>query len=209
MFRVVTVGREYGSGGGPIAAQLATRLGWQLVDNSLITEIARSANVDPKICHQYDERLDSWLHRLSKQTFGLGAFEGVATGEQFDGEAMAAFSRQVIERAAEMGNVVIVGRGGQCVLQGRADVFHVFVYAPMDERIRRVREAYGSGFALPTYLSDQDKMRSAYIRHHFDQDWRDPHLYHALFCSKLGDETVVRMIAHALGREEEQPRNAR
>ena len=209
MYRVVTVGREYGSGGGPIAARLASRLGWDLVDNSLISEIARSAKVDPNICHKYDEKLDSWLHRLSKQTFGLGAFEGVASGEQFDGEAMAALSHNVIERAAEMGSVVIVGRGGQCILQGHSDVFHAFVYAPMDERIRRVREAYGSGFATPVYLTEQDKIRSAYIRHHFDQDWRDPHLYHALFCSKLGDDTVVQMLGQALGFAEGRILNAR
>ncbi len=209
MYRVVTVGREYGSGGGPIAARLAARLGWELVDNSLISEIARSANVDPNVCHKFDEKLDSWLHRLSKQTFGLGAFEGVASGEQFDGEAMAALSRKVIQRAAEMGNVVIVGRGGQCILQGHPEAFHVFVYAPMDERIRRVREAYGSGFARPDYLSEQDRMRAAYIRHHFDLDWRDPHLYDALFCSKLGDDTVVQMIEQALGIREERTQNAR
>ena len=209
MYRVITVGREYGSGGGPIAGKVAQRLGWELSDNSLITEIARSANVDPKVCHRYDERRDSWLHRINKRTFGRGTFEGVAGGDVFDGDAMAALSRRVIERAADAGSAVIVGRGGQCILQGRPDVFHVFVYGPMDERIRRVRETYGSAFANPDYIAEQDSIRSVYVRHYYDADWRDPHLYDALFCSALGDDTVVGMILRAVGAEEGKPQHAR
>ena len=201
MYRVVTVAREYGSGGGPVAAKLAARLGWDLIDNSLITEVARAANVHPSICHECDERVDSWFHRLNKRTFGRGVFEGVAAGEVFDADAMVALSRKIIEEAAGQGNAVIVGRAAQCILQGRQDVFHVFVYAPMEERIRRVREYYGSGFANPARIEEQDRIRSQYVQHYYQCDWRDPHLYDALFCSLLGDEMVVELILHAIGAE--------
>jgi cytidylate kinase len=208
MFRVVTVGREYGSGGAPIAEKLACRLGWELVDNSLITEIARAANVDPKLCHRYDERVDSWLHRLNKRTFGLGAFEGVAGGDVFDSDSMAALSRRVIERAGDLGNTVIVGRAGQCVLQGRPDTFHVFIYAPLEERIRRVRQQFGSAFATPAHIAEQDRLRSTYVRHYYQCDWRDPHLYDALFCSLLGDDAIVGMILRAIQTEKGELQNA-
>ena len=104
VYRVVTIGREYGSGGGAIAAKLAQRLGWELIHNSLITKIASAANLDPSICHRYDDKVDSWMHRLNKRTFGRGAFEGVTGFDSFDSEAMVALSRQVIESAASAGN---------------------------------------------------------------------------------------------------------
>jgi len=97
MYRIITVAREFGSGGSPIAEKLASRLGWELLDNALIERIAKHAQVSPSVCAKYDEQLDSWVHRLSKQAFGRGAFEGVATASVFDGDTMAALARQLIE----------------------------------------------------------------------------------------------------------------
>ena len=208
MYRVVTVAREYGSGGAPIAAKLAARLGWDLLDNALITQVAQAANVDPRICHECDERIDSWFHRLNKRTFGRGVFEGVAAGEVFDADAMVALSRKMIEEAARQGNTVIVGRAAQCILQGRSDTFHIFIYASMEERIRRVREHYGSGFATRAHIEEQDRIRSQYVQHYYACDWHDPHLYDALFSAVLGDDTVVGMILRAIGAGEEQPQHA-
>lgn len=209
MYRVVTVAREYGSGGSPIAEKLAARLGWELLDNSLIVQVARAANVDPRVCHAHDERIDSWFYRLNKRTFGRGVFEGVAAGDVFDADIMVALSRRMIEAAAEQGNAVIVGRAGQCILQGRDDTFHAYIYAPMEERIRRVRDYFGSAFATPAHIEEQDRMRSQYVQHYYNCDWRDPHLYDALFCSLLGDETIVGMILRALGVAEGHPQHAR
>jgi cytidylate kinase len=208
MYRVVTVAREYGSGGAPIAAKLAARLGWDLLDNTLITQVAQAANVDPRICHERDERIDSWFHRLNKRTFGRGVFEGVAAAEVFDADAMVTLSRKMIEEAARLGNTVIVGRAAQCILQGRSDTFHVFIYAPMDERIRRVREHYGSGFASRAHIEEQDRIRSQYVQHYYGCDWRDSHLYDALFSAALGDDTVVGAIIRAIGAKEEEPHHA-
>jgi cytidylate kinase len=208
MYRVITVAREYGSGGGRIAERLASRLGWQLIDNSLITQVAKAAHVDPEICHECDEHVDSWFHRLNKQTFGLGAFEAIASGDVFDADAMVALTRTFIREAAQEGNAVIVGRGAQCVLQGRQDVLHTFIFAPMDERIRRIRERFGSGFATPGRILEKDRERAAYVRYYYSCDWRDPHLYDVLFCSLMGEETIVGMMLRAIGIEEAKPLDA-
>lgn len=196
-FRVVTVAREYGSGGGPIAQKLADRLGWELLDNALITRIARAAKIDRRLCEHLDESIDSWTHRLTK-AFRRGTFEAVGEAGIFDRDAMAARSRQVVEEAARLGNCVIVGRGGQCILQGRADVFHVYVYAPMEERLRRVKEAFGAEYATPDNIRASDRDRSAYVKHHYHCDWANPHLYDAMFTSMLGEETVVNAILAAM-----------
>src|SRR5437016_4393092 len=97
MYRILTVAREYGSGGGPIAEKIAARLGWDLLDNALINKIAKHAQVDPALCARYDEMLDSWVHRLAKRAFGRGSFESVAGVDIFDGDSMAALSRKLIE----------------------------------------------------------------------------------------------------------------
>jgi len=204
MYRAITVAREYGSGGGTIAARLAARLGWDLIDNSLIKQIAQAANVDPEVCHECDERVDSWFHRLNKSTFGLGVFEGVAAGNVFDADTMASLTRKMIEEAVYQGNVVVVGRAAQCILQGRPDVFHTFVYASMEDRIRRIREQYGSGFATPDRIEEQDRLRAQYVEYYYKCDWRDVHLYDALFCSLIGEDTVVSAIITAMGVDMKQ-----
>ncbi len=202
MYRVITVSREYGSGGGRIAERLARRLGWQLIDNSLITQVAKAAKVDPEICHECDERVDSWFHRLNKRTFGHGAFDAIIASDIFDADAMVALTRTMVQEAARQGDAVIVGRGAQCLLQARHDVFHVFVYAPMDERVRRIRERYGSAFATPARIEEKDRERAAYVRYYYSCDWRDPHLYDAQFSSLIGEETIVGMMLRAIGVEE-------
>jgi cytidylate kinase len=194
----VTLARQYGSGGGPIAKKLAGQLGWELLDNALITKIAESAKVDRRVCEEYDESVDPWLHRLAKQAFGRGAFEGVATADVFDSDRMVQLSRQLIEDAARMGNCVIVGRGGQCILRGRSDVFHTFIYAPLEQRIRNVREALGAEQATADAIRGSDRDRAAYVKHHYGCEWCDPQLYDAMFSATLGEENVANAILAAM-----------
>lgn len=196
-FRTITIARQYGSGGSPIAEKIAAHLGWDLLDNALITRVATAAQVDRKVCQKFDEAVDSWMHRLTKRAFGRGAFEGVAVAEVFDCDAMERFAKQMIEEAARSGNVVIVGRGGQCILQGRSDVFHAFVYAPLDQRMRRISQKFGPSHATPELIRESDRERAAYVRHHYHCEWCSPHLYDAMFSSTLGEETVAKAILTA------------
>jgi hypothetical protein len=116
MFRVLTIAREYGSGGAVVGRHIAERLGWKLLDKAFIDNIAHAAKVDPRLARRFDERTDSWLQRLAHQGAGLwrGAFEGavmVTHPEFFDAETMAALAQNMIEEAYRRGNCVIVGRG--------------------------------------------------------------------------------------------------
>src|ERR1035438_694153 len=126
MYRVLTVARESESGGDRIAALVSQRLGWKLLDSALIDEIAGIAHVDPQLARQFDERVDSWVHRVSRRGLWHGGFDAVAVLPEtavLDAETMAHLARVVIEQAWEAGNCVIVGRGSQCVLANRPDVF--------------------------------------------------------------------------------------
>jgi hypothetical protein len=96
MFRLITIEREYGCGGGAIAAQLANHLGWTLWDRRLTEEIARLANVDTSAVKRCDERMDGRFYRLAK-TFWRGSYERSAhlTGQTFDTDCMMAMMEEI------------------------------------------------------------------------------------------------------------------
>ena len=201
MIRVITISREYGSGGASVARVLTERLRWRLLDNSLITDLAKQAKVHPALARRYDENVDPWFHRLLKALW-KGGYEGAASrveSDVFDADAMAALWSRVIEEAAAIGQCVIVGHGGQCILQGRNDVFHVSLYAPMGEKLQRIRDRVPQGTNLAALAEDTDLIRETHIRRYFDRDWRDRSLYHLIIRSSLGVETVADTILCAAG----------
>ena len=112
MFRLITIEREYGCGGGAIAAELAHRLGWKLWDRLLTEEIARLANVQLSAVSRCDERMDSSFYRLAK-VFWRGSYErnSALGNEAFDADRMVSLMEQIAPRIAQEGNAVVVGRG--------------------------------------------------------------------------------------------------
>ena len=201
MFNVITISREYGSGGGTLAQLLANRLGWKLVNESLLTEVAKRAKVNPEIVARYDECVDPWFHRLVKGLW-QGGYEGLATTvdtRTMDSESMARLAGEIIREAAELGKCVIVGRGAQCILRRRHDVFHVSVFGPHHQKIQRMRGRLAPGMDAERFMEETDRRRAAYIRRFYGEDWKDRRLYHLVISSALGIETVADTILCAAG----------
>ncbi len=200
MIRVITIEREFGAGGTAIAEKLAERLGWKLWDQALTTEIARLAHVDQASVNRLDERCDPLFYRLMK-VFIRGSYErslpvpGLAN---FDADSMVAFMHRVIDGAASEGNCVIVGRGAPYFLRGREDAFHVFVYAPWEEKIQRVKASGKSEEEAVELLSTIDQERATFIQKYFGKEWPNRHLYHLMINSKIGDDRVVQAIQNQL-----------
>lgn len=196
MIRTITIEREYGAGGAAIAELLAQRLGWKLWDQALTAEIARLAKVDQACVERMAERCDSAFYRLMK-VFMRGSYERSLplTGlDTFDADGMMALMQRVIEQAADEGKCVIVGRGSPYYLRRREDAFHVFVYAPHDEKLRRLRELGQSESEAAELLSTVDHERAAFIRKYFGKEWPNRYLYNMMINSKAGDELVVDTI---------------
>jgi cytidylate kinase len=203
MFRVVTIAREYGSGGGRIAQLVAARLGWRLVDRCLVDKIAETARVAPEIAERFDEHPDQWLDRLANvlwQAPGLRGYIGGNVPGRFNGDTAAELTRRIIEEAAQMGDCVIVGRGSQCILQQRQDAFHVFVYAPRQERLERLlhRDLKLSKAEAERKMIAEDETRAAYVRDHYGENWENHHLYHLMLSSSLGEREATSIVLSAL-----------
>jgi cytidylate kinase len=196
VIRTITVEREYGAGGGAIARKLAGRLGWKLWDQALTCEIARVAEVDQSVVERMDERCDSLFYRLMK-VFMRGSMEQslpVQGMDHFDADSMVEFMQRVISGAASEGNSVIVGRGAPFLLRGRPDTFHVFVYAPLEEKIRRLCEAGKSESDAICEIENVDRQRVLFVRKYFGMEWPTRELYHLMINSKVGDEVVIDTI---------------
>ena len=200
MFRIVTLEREFGSGGAAIAAELARRLGWKLWDQQLTREIAKRAQVAEEAVCLCDERVDSRLYRLAK-AFWRGSYERalpMADSRVFDTDRMMVMMEEISQNIAAEGNAVIVGRGSPFFLRGREDTFSVFVYAPRDEKIRRLLAIGKSREECEELVDNVDKDRMAYIKHYFNADWPTRSLYHMMINTVVGDENVVDAILHGM-----------
>jgi len=196
MYRVITIEREFGSGAAEIAAALAGHLHWKLWDQALTQEIANVAHVDPSAVMCCDERRDSRFHRLAK-TFWRGSYERnmeLNTAAPFDTDRFVAISEQVMKKVAAAGNCVIVGRGAPYFLRERSDVFHVFLYACRQEKIRRLRELGKSTSEAEELVDTVDRDRMEFVKHYFNADWPTRSLYHMMINTAVGNEPVLSTI---------------
>jgi cytidylate kinase len=116
-----------------------------------------------------------------------------------DSDYMAELSAIVIREAAKLGQCVIVGRGAQCVLKERADVFHVFVYGSRTEKLKRVETRYSTRAECEAVLDKFDRTRAAYIRRYYKCDWTDRCLYDLMVNLDIGIDRAVAVILCAAG----------
>jgi shikimate kinase len=196
MIKIVTIEREYGSGGGEIAQLLAKQLGWKLWDQLLTEEIARLADCPKAEVECREERTDPLYYRLFK-SFLRGSYEGSLNAHKLklvDSECILTFTEQVVQQAAKTGNSVIVGRGSQQFLRNRQDTLRVFLYAPREDKIRRLLARGKTEEEAEQLVDTVDRERVDFIQKYFHVEWPDRAIYHTMINTTIGDEAVVRMI---------------
>jgi cytidylate kinase len=198
--RIVTLDREYGSGGGDIAEKLAARLGWKLWDQRLTDEIARRMDCDCGAVEEHEEKRDPAFYRLMK-AFMRGSFEGSLNSRRLkmvDTDCVREVVLQILPEIANEGNSVIVGRGSAYYLGDRPDAFHIFVYAPFEERVRRLRSTGRSQKEAVELAETVDRDRANFIKQYFDIEWPDRHRFHLMVNSGMGEEVAVETIIQTL-----------
>ena len=184
--RVVTISREFGSGGRTIGRKLAEELGIPCYDAELIQQLARESGFSEDYIRDAGEYAPGgYLSLLSNRAFAL-------TNE----DVLWELQYKVITDLAEKGPCVIVGRCADYILRDTADCLKVFIHADMDFRAKRIVEVYGEREQSPEQrLMDKDKRRAAYHRFYTNMKWGHAQNYHiCLDSGKLGIDSCVEIL---------------
>jgi len=196
MITIITVEREYGSGGGEVAQLLSERLGWKLWDHLLTEEIARLANCPKAVVEVREERNDPLYYRLFK-SFLRGSYEGSINAYKLklvDSETILKLTERVVRHAAGKGNCVIVGRGSQHFLEDNPETLRVFLYAAREDKVRRVMAGGKTEREALELVDTVDHDRIDFIQRYFGVEWPTRSLFHIMLNTSLGEAIVVQTI---------------
>ena len=179
---IVTISRQYGSGGSEVAERVARALGWHLYDNAVVDEVASRLGMTSAEVSAREERLPSLAERLAS-AISLSAPEVMPTVGDVavppSEERIVAVTQRVMEEAVASGPAVIVGRGAQCMLAMRGDALHVFCYAPLQALIAYdVTNRGARPDDARKHVIEMNARREEYVTRHWKRDWRDLSNYH-------------------------------
>jgi cytidylate kinase len=201
MVQAITIEREFGCGASEIASLVAGRLGWTLWDERLTQEIARLPESTPEAVEQREWRSDPLVYRLF-QDFLRGGFEGglqpINRLHLLDARRIAAVSETAVKTSLSSGPSVIVGRGSQFFLRNRKDVFRVFLYASRDHKIRRLISKGETQDKAIEQVDTTDKARAAFVQQYLGLKWPEPHLYHTMFNTEMGESCTATMLVECV-----------
>lgn len=218
---VITISRQYGSGGDEIAEIICQNTGYQLFDKHLLARAAFEAGISDQEVIDYSEDNYKVKHFLAR-LFGISrpiaqlriwkeGKDGVRIAEevQLNEEHALSLVRKAVEYAYEIGNIVIVGRGGQIILKDKPEVIHVRIEADIEDRLVRVRshpaqitqtfsDSVEARRAAQNIIDTFDTGSADYLKRFYGVDWSDPMLYHLIInTSKLSIEQAANLITEA------------
>lgn len=180
---IITISREMGSGGIPIAHRAAEKLGYTLIDGEAIARVAGKYGLTPEAIEITDEKPPAFVEKLDeKMAVDLQLIELI-----------------ILEYALK-GNVIIYGRGGQDLLKDINSVLRVRIIAPFEERVERWAEREWLDPDLARILvRKSDQQRAGFIKYYFDRDWDDPIHYDLVInTSRLSEETAVKLLCEGV-----------
>jgi cytidylate kinase len=219
---VITISRQFGSGGDEIAEIISKETGYRIFDKQLLVKATHEAGLSSQEIVDYSEdhyKAQNFLDRLfgrsrtvAQMSTWVEAKDGVRITEQLsvNEEQALGFVRKAVIAAHKMGDMVIVGRGGQAILHDRPDVLHVRVEAPLEERIMRVRSdpeiaRRGYGDAVEARRIAQDLIEKSdiasadYLKRFYNVDWSDSSLYHLIInTGKLNVDKAAGIIVELI-----------
>ena len=193
---IITISREFGSGGRTIGRKVAQELGFAFYDKELIEKVAEESGFDKQYIEEQGE------YAPAKSAFAY-AFIGRDRNGMSVSDYIWQAQRKIILNLAEKGNCVIVGRCADYILQDREDRLNVFIHASMEKRAERIVKLYGETDKSPKKrLEEKDKKRKVNYRYYTDREWGVSQNYHiCLDSGEFGIERCAKIIAD-LAREE-------
>lgn len=194
--KVITVSREFGSGGRTIGRLVADKLGWSFYDKEIVNAVAQKSGFAEKFIEENGEYANVNSSLLFNLSVGAGAESGVLSlyDEIFNAQS------QIIRDAAEKGNCVIVGRCADFILSDRDDCLNVFIYSDTESRKKRIIEVYGeNNKPIEKRIRDKDKRRKVYYKSFTGNKWGEMKNYHlAINSGRISLEKCADMIVEAV-----------
>jgi len=210
MINLITISRERGSGGRPIAQRLAAELGMQCFGKEIIYEIAQSAGVSEESVEKFDqEHYNKWhlmLDSLRMSThlspdYGLGFnLSAIEPEIFFTQDRYQKATQEILKKLASRPGVILLGRGTQVIFKDRTDALHIRLVAPLDTRVKRIQELMKMSFKeAAKHVAEVDKSRAAYLRDFYGVDVNDAGYYHLTLNSGLMDyDQTIEMIKRGM-----------
>ena len=190
MNRIITISRQFGSGGRTVGKQLAEKLGIPCYDQELLEKLEEQSGLAKEYIAERGEYTPKggWL----ATAFADRSMNGLSIQDY-----LWTIQRKLIIELADQGPCVIVGRCADYILQGQHDLLKVFIYASVPARAKRIVELYGERDDAPEKrLRDKDKRRSAYYQFYTDMDWGQTQNYHiCLDSGAIGIDRCVDIIS--------------
>ncbi len=185
-YNVITITREFGSGGRTIGRALAQELGYDFYDFNLVWKIAQESGFAFDFVESHSEDAISHFFPFAFNNYASGASDQLYVAQ-----------RNVIRQLAEKGNCIIVGRCSDYVLRDREDTLHVYIHADKESRMRRVVNVYGENdVAIDKRIETKDKQRIAYYQFYTDRKWGRAKNYHVCLDSgRLGEDMCVQILS--------------
>jgi cytidylate kinase len=186
---VITISRQFGAGGSLVAKGVAEALGWSVVDNEIVDQVAQRAGVSHDEVVEHDERSPTFVERLAR-TLAISSQEFVlpeaGVAPELEEPRLVRVTEAVVKEAAEHGRVVLVGRAAAVVLAPQRDALHVRLVAPKESRVRVIMERNRvDARQAEKLLEETDTRRARYHQEYYDRAWDDPLNYHMVLNTEL------------------------
>ena len=200
--KIITISREYGSGGRQVGLTVAKKLGMEVYDKELIDAAAKEIGFPTEMIADREQRLTNSL----LYNFAMGTLYGIAyprepkVSELPLTEQIYQAQKKAIEEAAKRGSCIFVGRCADYILKSRPDVLRVFIYADRDIRKRRAIEEYGEiEEYIDEFMYQTDKRRRIHYENYTNQKWGSRENYDLMLNSgDLGLDKCVELLCEAV-----------
>lgn len=192
--KVITISRQFGSGGRTIGKELAERLGVPYYDKELVDAVAKESGFSHEFIEEigeYASVTSSFLFNIAVSSHPMGLVDSMSVSDK-----LYVYQTNVIRDLADKGPCVIVGRCADFILKDRPNCLHAFIHADYDFRAKRIVELYGETKQTPEKrLQDKDSKRKVYYRHYTNRVWGEAQNYDiCLDAGKLGIERCVDIL---------------
>lgn len=221
---VITIAREFGSGGKNIARILAKRLKFDCIDKEIIAEIAQATGVSEETVEQMDEVGESPLRRFLRELFTPSNIYSLSPeyppliwpyvpNADLPNEKTDPFQNTFLDRKeylkvlqetirmlAKRDNIIIVGRGSQCILKDNPKTLHIRIVSTKEYRIQHLMDEMNiKRDQAERLIQEKDQQRLLYLQHNYHEDWRDPRLYHMILNSnRLSLDHLADLVVQAV-----------